>query len=157
MYLVMALVGGLFFRDPPHDYDIPGYTGSAEADEDTAVQYRLGEALRTPQWYLLTAILTLDVAAGIAPISQASPALQTVTGIDATTAAGLVGVLAIFNGAGRVVWAWASDHLGRMQIFLVIFVLNAVAFAMLRFATTATIFAALAAIVYTNYGGGFGT
>lgn len=158
MYLVMTVAGGAFFRNPPADYRVPGYTGSAAAEEAAAArQYSLREALRTPQWYLLTAILTLDVIAGIGLISQASPALQSIAGADATAAAGLVGVLAIFNGAGRVLWAWASDHLGRMRVFVLMFLLNAVAFAILPFAGAVALFGVLAAIVYTNYGGGFGT
>jgi OFA family oxalate/formate antiporter-like MFS transporter len=158
MYLVMVVVGGAFFRDPPDDYTVPGYSGSAEAEARAAgVQYTLREALRTPQWYLLTLMFTVNVTAGIALISQASPALQDVTGIDAAVAAGLVGTLAIFNGGGRVFWAWLSDHIGRMRVFLIMLVLDAVAFLILPFAGAVVLFVILAALVYLIYGGGFGT
>ena len=158
MYLAMTLVGGAFFRNPPTEYTVPGYSGTAEAQAQRGGrQYALTAALRTPQWYLLTLMFTLNVTAGIALISQASPALQRVSGIDATAAAGLVGTLAIFNGAGRVLWAWLSDHIGRMRVFLLMFVLDAAAFAILPFASAVALFVTLAALVYLNYGGGFGT
>jgi OFA family oxalate/formate antiporter-like MFS transporter len=155
MYLAMTVVGGAFFADPPADE-----AEAAEADGDgeaEAHQYSLRDALRTPQWYQLTAILTLTVTAGIALISQASPAVQSISGVDATTAAGLVGVLAIFNGAGRVFWAWLSDHLGRMRVFTIMFALLTLSFAVLPVAGAFLLFSVLAAVVYLCYGGAFGT
>jgi OFA family oxalate/formate antiporter-like MFS transporter len=157
MYLAMTVVGGLFFRNPPADYTVPGEATGAASEQDGAHTYSLSAALRTPQWYLLTLILTLNVTAGIALISQASPALQEVTGIDAAVAAGLVGTLAIFNGAGRVLWAWLSDHIGRMRVFALMFLIDAVAFVVLPYAAAVWLFVALAATVYLVYGGGFGT
>src|SRR4029453_3408322 len=115
------------------------------------------EALRTPQWYMLTAILALNTACGIAFISQASDAAQDVAGVTAATAAGLVGVLGLFNGAGRVFWAWLSDRIGRMRAFLGMLALQAICFAILPHAAAFAIFAILAAFIYLAYGGGFGT
>src|SRR3954451_3684060 len=72
-YLVMSLVGASFFRNPPEGYEVPGYTpATAEArNARSAVDFTQSEALRTPQWYLLPAILMLNVTAGIARISRA--------------------------------------------------------------------------------------
>lgn len=155
MYLAMTVIGGIFFADPSAD-EAEAAESEADGGEDMH-QYSLREALRTPQWYGLTAILTLTVTAGIALISQASPAVQSVSGVGPTTAAGLVGVLAVFNGAGRVFWAWLSDHLGRMRVFAIMFGLLVVSFAILPVATPFLLFATLAAVVYLCYGGAFGT
>jgi OFA family oxalate/formate antiporter-like MFS transporter len=57
------------------------------------------------QWYLLAAILTLNVTVGIALIAQASGTAQTVAGYSVEEAAALVGILALFNGGGRIFWA----------------------------------------------------
>ncbi|MEU6208101.1 OFA family MFS transporter, partial [Micromonospora musae] len=108
-YLIAVLLGASTFRNPPPGYHVPGFvpkTGG-RAVAGTRV-YTLGEALRTRQWYLLTAILTLNVTCGIALISQAADAAQTITGVTAATAATMVGILGLFNGAGRVAWAWLS-------------------------------------------------
>jgi OFA family oxalate/formate antiporter-like MFS transporter len=157
-YLIAGLAGASFFRNPPQGYRVPGFepkqAGAAVAG--TRV-YTLSEALRTPQWYMLTAILALNTACGIAFISQASDAAQDVAGVTAATAAGLVGILGLFNGAGRVAWAWLSDRIGRMRAFLGMLAVQAICFAILPHAAAFAIFAVLAAFIYLAYGGGFGT
>ena len=157
-YLVMALVGASFFRNPPEGYTVPGYEPGPDAKgEVSGVDYTQGEALRTPQWYLLTAILTLNVTAGIALISQAAASATDIAGYTTAGAATVVGVLAIFNGAGRIVWAAASDYLGRMRAFAAMLGLQGVCLLVMPHASNAALFFVLAAVIYLCYGGGFGT
>src|SRR5919112_2491177 len=157
-YLIAGVAGASFFRNPPQGYRVPGFEpkSAGHAVAGTRV-YTLSEALRTRQWYMLTAILALNTACGIAFISQASDAAQDVAGVTAATAAGLVGVLGLFNGAGRVAWAWLSDRIGRMRAFLGMLALQAICFVILPHAAAFAIFAVLAALIYLAYGGGFGT
>jgi len=157
-YLVMSLIGASFFRNPPAGYVVPGYTPATSGRVvDSGKDYNQGEALRTPQWYLLAAILTLNVTAGIALISQAAASATDIAGYSATGAATVVGILAVFNGAGRVVWAAASDYTGRMPAFAAMLGLSGLCLLLLPHAGNAILFFALAAIVYLCYGGGFGT
>jgi MFS transporter, OFA family, oxalate/formate antiporter len=157
-YLVMSLLGAALFRDPPEDYVVPGFEPAAdESGTDDAEDYSQGEALRTKQWYLLTAILTLSVSAGISLISQAKLSATDISGFSVTGAATLVGVLAIFNGAGRIVWAAVSDKVGRMPTFAAILGLQGISLIVLPHAGNAVLFAVLAAVVYLCYGGTFGT
>jgi OFA family oxalate/formate antiporter-like MFS transporter len=157
-YLLVILLGASLFRNPPPGYRVPGFapatTGRAVAG--TRV-YTLAEALRTPQWYLLTAILTLNVTCGLAFISQAADAAQAVAGVSAATAATLVGVFGLFNGAGRVFWAWLSDRIGRMAAFLGMLGLQMVCFLALPHTGRLILFSVFAALVYLACGGGFGT
>jgi OFA family oxalate/formate antiporter-like MFS transporter len=76
-YLVMSLIGASFFKNPPQGYAVPGWQPAAATTASrSAHEYTQNEALKTPQWYLLTAILMLNVAAGIALISQAAAAAE---------------------------------------------------------------------------------
>ena len=156
-YLVMSLAGAALFRNPPEGYTVPGYEPASETGADGGKEYTQGEALHTPQWYLLTAILTLCVTAGISLISQAKPSATDIAGFSVTGAAALVGALAIFNGAGRIVWAAISDYMGRMKTFTAILVLQGVCLIVLPHADNVVLFSILAAIVYLCYGGAFGT
>ena len=156
-YLVATLVGGWFFRNPPEGYAVPGFEPSAARGAATGDSYLLSEALRTPQWYRLTAILALNVTAGIALVSQAAPAAVAIAGMSAASAAGLVGILGIFNGVGRVLWGWGSDHMGRMRAFAAMLAIQVACFALLPSAGSAAFFSVIAALVYLCYGGGFGT
>jgi OFA family oxalate/formate antiporter-like MFS transporter len=157
-YLVMSLAGASLFRNPPAGYAVPGYEPAASGTETNGgTDYTQGEALRTPQWYLLTAILTLNVTAGIALISQAAASATDIAGYTATGAAAIVGVLAVFNGGGRIVWAAASDFTGRMPAFALMLGLQGVCLLILPHASNSVLFFILAAVVYLCYGGGFGT
>jgi OFA family oxalate/formate antiporter-like MFS transporter len=157
-YLVAVLVGASFFRNPPRDYSVAGYvvpvTGRTARSLDT---YTVGEALRTRQWYLLVAILALNTTCGLALISQAADAFQAVAGATATAAAAAVGLLGLFNGAGRIVWAATSDRIGRMPAFIGMLALQGVAFLLLPHASSVALFFGLSALIYVCYGGGFGT
>jgi OFA family oxalate/formate antiporter-like MFS transporter len=157
-YLVMSLIGASFFRNPPAGYTVPGYEPSASGTgSNGGTDYTQGEALRTPQWYLLTAILTLNVTAGIALISQAAGSATDISGYTSAGAAAIVGIFAIFNGGGRIVWAAASDFTGRMPAFALMLGLQGVCLLILPHASNKALFFVLAAIVYLCYGGGFGT
>ena len=157
-YLVAVLLGATFFRNPPEGYTVPGWQPSAAvAAERSTHDYSLADALRTRQWYMLTAILALNVTAGIALISQASDAAQEVTAVSATTAGVFVGVMGLFNGGGRIAWAALSDRIGRMTAFVGMLAVQAVCFLVLPHVAAFAVFAVLSALVYLAYGGGFGT
>jgi OFA family oxalate/formate antiporter-like MFS transporter len=156
-YLVAGLVGASMFRNPPAGYVVPGWEASTVGrNVPTTRAYDLGAALRTPQWWLLTAILTLNTLCGIAFISQASDAAQGLTGISAGAAATFVGLMGLFNGAGRIGWAALSDGIGRMRAFFGMLLVQGLAFLLLPHVAFA-VFAVLAALIYLSYGGGFGT
>jgi len=157
-YIVLAVVGAAFFRNPPEGYTVPGWTPSVSGrTRDAYKQFTEQEALRTPQWYLLTAILTLNVTVGIALIAQAAASAKDIAGYTTAGAAALVGVLALFNGGGRISWAWISGFTGRMVAFGLMLGLQGVCLLIVPHAGNGVLFFILAAIVYLCYGGGFGT
>ena len=81
---------------------------------------------------------------------------QEMTHVNAAVAAGLVGLISIANGSGRLLWAWLSDFTGRRQVFLTMFLLQAVIFMILP---RVQHFAALAALSLSSSSAtaGFGT
>jgi OFA family oxalate/formate antiporter-like MFS transporter len=157
-YLVIVCAAALFMRNPPDGYQPAGWTPPAATPErNVTKEFALKDALRTWQWYGLWAILFLNTVAGISLISQASPMAQELTHADATVAAGLVGIISIANGAGRFLWAWLSDFIGRRQVFLIMYGVQAVVFTLLARTHSFGMLTILAFIVLLCYGGGFGT
>ncbi len=163
-YLVAILIGASLFRNPPQGYQPPGFQapvattdGHGAAEVSGTRDFTANEALSTPQWYLLTAILTLSVVAGISLISVAAGSATDITGLSAAGAATLVGVLGLFNGAGRVLWGWLSDRIGKMPAFMGILGIQGVCLLLIPHASSVAMFAVLAALIYTCYGGAFGT
>jgi OFA family oxalate/formate antiporter-like MFS transporter len=158
IYLIMVAGAALLMRNPPEGYRPPGWEPSeAQKAQRSARDYTVKEAVRTWQWYALWALLFLNVTAGIAIISQAAAMAEEITKVSAIAAAGLVGIISIANGAGRFLWAWLSDFIGRKWVFLTMFLIQAVVFFLLPRATTFALFTTLAFIVLLCYGGGFGT
>ncbi|HEX8036339.1 MAG TPA: OFA family MFS transporter, partial [Ktedonobacterales bacterium] len=157
VYLILVVAAAQFYSNPPAGYAPPGWTPSARVTAQRATKdFTPGEALTRGQWYVLWAILALNVTAGIAIISQAKPLGQSV-GASAAVATGFVSFIAIFNGLGRFAWAWFSDLIGRRQVFITMFALQAVIFFILGRLPAFALFAPLACVVALCYGGGFGT
>src|SRR5215216_2959690 len=120
IYLVMVVGAAFFMRNPPEGWTPEGWEpDTEEGGESSGVDYDLGGSLRTWQWYVLWALLFLNVTAGIAIITVASPMAVALAGVSATVAAGLVSIISVGNASGRFLWAWLSDAIGRKWVFFV--------------------------------------
>lgn len=158
IYLIAVTGAGYFMQNPPEGYRPPGWTPTASQQKSRSTRnYTLEQAIRSWQWYGLWMLLFLNTTAGIAIISQAAPMIQEITGETAARAAGVVGIFSIANGAGRFLWAWLSDFVGRRWVFLMMFPIQAVAFFLLPSIESFSVFVAVGFIVLLCYGGGFGT
>jgi len=169
VYLVMVLVAAQFYRNPPAGYVPAGWTPSAKQTAQRAARdFTPSQALSRGQWYVLWAILALNVTAGIAIISQAKPLALDALGVPLTTkdvaslalATTFVSLIGVFNASGRFLWAWLSDLIGRRQVFMSMFALQIVLFVLLAIVLNAHSYALLITlgfIVALCYGGGFGT
>jgi OFA family oxalate/formate antiporter-like MFS transporter len=160
VYLIIVVAAAQVFRIAPDGYAPTGWTPSVVLQAVRSIRdYTLPEALRSPRWYVLWLILALNVTAGAALISVASPLAQKFTGVNETTAAIIVSTISIFNGGGRLFWAWLSDAIGRPFTFLAIFVVQVLAFLALAQIGLGGFGLLLipAAIIGLCYGGGFGT
>ncbi len=157
-YLFAVTIPALFMKDPPPGFKPAGWEPSAaQTKQRTARDYTLREALKKWQWYALWAMLFLNTSAGISIISQAAPMAEEITHVTAAVAAGMVGIISIANGAGRFLWAWLSDAIGRRTVFFLMFLIQAVVFWTMPHVTAFAIFTTMAFIVLLCYGGGFGT
>jgi MFS transporter, OFA family, oxalate/formate antiporter len=157
-YLIMVIAAAQFYANPPAGYRPAGWTPSAaQASQRASRDFTRSEAFGRGQWYVLWAILALNVSAGIMLISQASNMAQDITHVTPLVAAGLVSAISIFNFLGRIFWAFISDLIGRRMVFIIMFALQTVLFLVLSRVSTFGLFLALAVIIALCYGGGFGT
>ena len=127
VYLVLVVAAAQFYCNPPPAGGRAGWQPTTRCRAPRATyDYAVAEAMRTWQFWMLWLMLFLNVSAGIMIISQASPMAQQMVGMTPIAAAGMVGLISIFNGAGRVFWAWVSDHIGRARVYLLLYVIQAV-------------------------------
>ncbi|HKW76151.1 MAG TPA: OFA family MFS transporter [Terriglobales bacterium] len=160
VYLIVVVIAAQFYANPPQGWRPAGWAPtSAVAKAASTYEFTVREAASTWQFYLLWFMLFLNVSAGIMIISQASPMAQSkeFVGMTAIQAAGMVGLISIFNGLGRVFWAWVSDMIGRARVYFLLYAIQAVIFFALTSLHNATVFSIAFAIIGLCYGGGFGT
>lgn len=165
IYFLFMLFGVLTIRLP--------YTESAAHAENPNTKKEnfvdANTAIQTPQFYLLFAVLLLNVSAGIGVLGQASVMIQEMFSaqsvaenmvVGAAAAGGFVGLLSIFNMLGRFVWSSLSDKIGRRNTYNVFFILGALLYISIPYAGktgSIVLFVTAFALIISMYGGGFST
>ena len=112
-YFLIMLLSSLYLEKPPEGWAPAGFiekveSGKKKVKEDLA-QLTANQAVKTKRFYYLWLMLFINVTCGIAILSAAKPMAIDSIGMSTIEAAALVGVLGIFNGAGRLGWAAISD------------------------------------------------
>jgi MFS family permease len=179
LYFIAMMCGAFGYRVPPAGWQPQGWNAPVAAPLKTARHLHIDKALRTPQFWLLWAVLCLNVSAGIGVVGMASPMLQEVFGGRllgghealaqlgaapraqvATIAAAFAGLLSLFNIIGRIAWASFSDVIGRKATYAIFFLLGIALYAAAPSAGSSghvALFVAMFCIILTMYGGGFAT
>jgi MFS family permease len=181
VYAVFMSAGALGYRVPPENWRPDGFVPATTARKlISSHNVALQNAHRTPQFWLIWAVLCLNVTAGIGVISVASPMLQEIFGGSligqagvrfaalsadqkiavAAVAAGFTGLISLFNIGGRFFWASFSDRIGRKTTYATFFVLGIVLYAAapgLARSGQQALFVAAICVILSMYGGGFAT
>jgi OFA family oxalate/formate antiporter-like MFS transporter len=158
IFLVVVLLAAQFFVDPPAGWRPHGWEPrTAVSKAASNLNFTIAEASRTWQFYFLLLLLFLNMSSGIMVISQASPMAEEIIGMSPMRAAGVVGLMSIFNGLGRIFWSTISDYIGRAPVYLFLYLLQAGVYFVLPGIHHWALFSAALAIIGLCYGGGFGT
>jgi nitrate/nitrite transporter NarK len=160
VYFLAMASGALLIRIPR-----PGWRpneGASSTLVDVANSVSAQQAVRTRQFWLLWLVICMNSIAGFGILEQASPMIQDLFGIGAVAAGGFVGVLSLFNMAGRFFWSAVSDYLGRKATFAIFFVLGIVLYWFLPYSAAnhinnIAVFVLVAGLLISIYGGGFST
>jgi MFS family permease len=167
-YFVIMMFGVFNIRVPADGWAPDGFDSSAVKQKAlvTTGNVSAANAIKTPQFWFLWVVLFCNVTAGIGILEQASPMIQDFfrgaggkSSVAVAAAAGFVGLLSIFNMAGRFGWSSTSDVIGRKPIYAMYLGVGIVAYALLATVghTSTVVFVLLAAVIISFYGGGFAT
>jgi MFS family permease len=162
VYFVFMIVGSIIVRVPPADWVPEGYVAPRENKLISKNDVFVYDALKTPQFWLIWIILCVNTTAGIGVLGQASAMSQEMFPghITPIAAAGLVGLMSLFNMGGRFCWATVSDYLGRKSTYFVFMVLGFVLYCTVPHAGeigSVALFVFCFCIIISMYGGGFST
>jgi MFS family permease len=165
LYFIFMMFGVFMIRVPREGWAPEGWSHSLKPSALISTHdVDVSTAVRTPQFYLLWIILCVNVTAGIGIIEQASPMIQDLFHgmITPVAAGGFVGLLSIFNMAGRFFWSSTSDFVGRKPTYFIFLGLGAVLYVFLPITggdrmNNIKLFVAVACVLISMYGGGFAT
>ncbi|WGF88770.1 OFA family MFS transporter [Marinivivus vitaminiproducens] len=181
IYFVFMLSGAFGYRVPPAGWTPEGWTAPESSKAMITTKHvHLRDAHKTSQFWLIWAVLCLNVSAGIGVIGIASPMLQEIfagslVGLPdldfnalsgeqraaiAAVAAGFVGLLSLFNIGGRFFWASLSDHIGRKATYYTFFALGIVLYVGAPWTAgigSIALFVLSFGVILSMYGGGFAT
>lgn len=168
VYFLVMMIGVANVRVPYDGWAPEGFDSSTVAKKPmvTDAHVSAANAVKTPQFWLLWVVLFCNVTAGIGILEQASPMLQDffrdasgTSSVTVAAAGGFVGLLSLFNMAGRFVWSTTSDKIGRKPIYMLYLGAGILLYLGLALSgqTAVALFVLFSAIIISFYGGGFAT
>ena len=161
VYFCFMVFGSMTVRVPPPGWKPAGFVPrTVEQELVTTANVTADEAIKTPQFWLLWAVLCLNVTAGIGILGQASNMCQSMFGVPKTVGDGFAGFLSIFNMGGRFFWSSTSDYTGRKRVYFIYFLLGAVLYCLVPLTQrmgNVAFFVGVTALIISMYGGGFAT
>ncbi len=164
IYFCFMMFGALIVRVPAPGWKPQGYTPAAAASKKmiTMNDVYVYDAIKTPQFWLIWIVLFVNTTAGIGVLGQASAMSQEMFPghITPIAAAGLVGLMSLFNMGGRFSWASLSDYIGRKNTYFVYMTLGLIMYVTVPCAGghgNIALFVICFLVIVSMYGGGFST
>jgi len=156
-YAIIAVAAASFLRNPPEGWHPEGWMPSAtQVLQRSHRDYTLAEALRKWQWWAICLLMCINTMAGLSIMSQAAPIFQEMGKATSAAAAGLVGIMSIGNGLGRIFWAWISDVTNRKMAYFLMYLTEVALFWTYHRISSIGILAVATFILVMCYGGGYG-
>lgn len=177
VYFIVMMIASFSYRVPAADWRPEGWEPPTDNESSkrmiTTGNVDMDQALKTPQFYFLWIVLCFNVTAGIGVIGVAKTMMNEIFGttlpavVNGAFAATYVLMISVFNMLGRIIWASASDYIGRKNTYHCFFVLGTLLYLSIPWTagqvsaspavTWLVMFYGATMIIFTMYGGGFAT
>jgi OFA family oxalate/formate antiporter-like MFS transporter len=152
--IVIFCAAQILINPDPNDPEIAGKKPQSRFKlRSHAEQFTSIEMLRTPQFYVVYAIMLMMGIGGLMVTAQVGSVAVTL-GIEKAVIASAVIIFLLANGSGRIFWGWVSDHIGRERTMIVAFLIQALALvSVLRLGRNSPVgFIVCLAIVFFTWG-----
>ncbi|MFP3154729.1 OFA family MFS transporter [Lachnospiraceae bacterium ZAX-1] len=153
LFVVVMFPVSFLIKEPPAGFHPkPQKEKKEKSSTAPTVDFVWKEMLKTPKFYILVISLTLGATSGLMITGHASNIMQEVLSFTPETAALLVGLISIFNAAGRLIYGAVSDRIGRYNMMMILFAVIGCAMLLLTQSGGVVFMVALLAIS-SSYGG----
>jgi OFA family oxalate/formate antiporter-like MFS transporter len=129
IFLVMIVGGAQLLRDPPKGWLPKGYVPPDNGGRKNH-EFDWRDMVRTRQFFMLFTMFLLSATAGLMMIANVKNLAQYLDPSSSLLVVAqfqtIAGMVALFNGAGRIVWGRVSDSLGRANTMKVMFLVQGV-------------------------------
>ncbi len=156
IFMLAVVIGAQFLRNPPPGWKPTGWNpteSKPNSKTSSTEDFAWRDMIKLKQFWMLWIMFVFGAAAGLLVIGILK-SYGVHSGLSAAAAANAVGVLALFNGAGRIVWGAASDKIGRNNAMTLMFLLQGIMMlALINMGSTELTLSVAAAWVGFNFGG----
>ncbi len=156
--MMVAVVGFAQFLQFPPDSYVKTVSSLSEAVAITnQVDFEPRQTIKTWQFYFLWVTFAFGSGAGLMVIGNLASIVADQIGLVAVSAIA-VSILAIGNGAGRLLYGMLSDKIGRKAVLIIAFMFQAVLVLLLRTIVPGSVLASIpvllimVALIGANYG-----
>ena len=111
VYFVVIVISSFFIKPPGAGVSLPKLVAKGVSPKETFRDYSTSEMLKRPAFWLFFFWSVILAACGLIIVSNAAPMAHSMGG--AALGGVLTGLIAIFNGLGRVVFGLTYDKAGR--------------------------------------------
>ena len=155
IFLAICIPAALLLCNPPENWIPRGWVPPDDVNSIGPSDYTWKQMIGTVQFWMLWIMFITGASAGLMVIGNLKP-FGVYSGLSPVAAGSAVGILALFNGAGRIIWGVAYDKLGRVRSMSFMFLSQGLAMLLLmKMGSTTTLLAIASAWVGFNFGGIF--
>ncbi|MFH1653284.1 MAG: OFA family MFS transporter [Pseudomonadota bacterium] len=156
IFAISVVIGSMLLSNPPAGWKPAGWSPPATHANKTVRDYTQSETIRTSQFWMLWLAFVFSAGTGLMVIGSLKNFGELEGGLTAAAAGSALGLLALFNGLGRIAWGTISHKLGaKKSIALMVFLQAIMLFILPKMGTTVAHLTVAACWIGFNFGGNF--
>jgi len=159
IFAVVVTVGGALLSNPPAGWKPANYKPPVAADGSVKPKVKdltQGQIIRTPQFWMIWLVFVFSAGCGLMVIKCLKNFGILQGGLSEAAAGSALGLLALFNGLGRVVWGTVSQKLTAKYSVVLMTALQALMmFVLMKMGSSPLTLAIAGCWIGFNFGGNF--
>jgi OFA family oxalate/formate antiporter-like MFS transporter len=159
IFAVSVIVGALLLSNPPSGWKPEGFVPELAEDgseKPKVADLTQGQTIRTPQFWMIWLAFVFSAGCGLMVIKSLKNFGVMEGGLSAAAAGSALGLLALFNGLGRIAWGTISHKLtARGSVILMCLLQGLMMFVLLKMGSSPLTLAVAACWLGFNFGGNF--